>query len=438
MKRASGTTLALATLAAAVAAGGAEFHCDPVHGRADGDGSGAHPWRTVEEAIAAGVVEIATADGNVVHPGGRVKSGDTVVLHPGFHGALHLPAGYNESFVTFAAAPGAAAPRVSSVNIAGGRRWRIRGLEISPSYATGAQAKNPDRIVSLGERGDDRTSDLVVEDCYIHSVEDASGWSARDWIDKASSGIWLGRHGRGLVARNNYIRNVRFGIDLCAPDSLCEGNVVENFSADGIRVTRDGQTVRFNVVRNNFVGAGDGDGNHDDAIQAFLFNAGRGLLRNVTVCDNLLVERARPGLPFPNPLQGIGFFDGPLTNFVVAGNVALVGSYHGVSLYDAQGCTIRSNVCFNPGLPGGHLPWLMIGGKRGVALGNTVQDNFAHSFSLKADPEVQDARNALVSRDEANRRTADLARAIDGRFGRLHAAAARLRFPDGFLSGIFP
>jgi len=30
---------------------------------------------------------------------------------------------------------------------------------------------------------------------------------------------------------------------------VAEGNVVANFSADGIRVTRDGQTVQYNVIK---------------------------------------------------------------------------------------------------------------------------------------------------------------------------------------------
>lgn len=98
----------------------------------------------------------------------------------------------------------------------------------------------------------------------------------------------LGRHGRAHVALNNYILNTRFGINLCAPDCLAEGNVVANFSADGIRVTRDG------------------DDKHDDGIQAFLFNVRTGTLGNVTLRGNIILARETDDLPVPNELQGIG------------------------------------------------------------------------------------------------------------------------------------
>src|SRR5450759_2127786 len=50
------------------------------------------------------------------------------------------------------------------------------------------------------------------------SVLDTSAWTAKDWVAKPSSGIWLGRHGKAHVARNNYVLNTRFGINLCSPD----------------------------------------------------------------------------------------------------------------------------------------------------------------------------------------------------------------------------
>ncbi|MGQ9589366.1 MAG: hypothetical protein ACUVYA_03620 [Planctomycetota bacterium] len=109
-------------------------------------------------------------------------------------------------------------------------------------------------------------------------------------------------HGRRHAARNNYVLNVRFGIELCAPECLCEGNVVANFSADGIRVTRDGQIVRRNVIRNNLVSDRDGDPNHDDGIQAFLFNVETGTLRDVTIRENIIIARDAEAPPFPNPL----------------------------------------------------------------------------------------------------------------------------------------
>jgi hypothetical protein len=287
--------------------------------------------------------------------------------------------------------------------------------------------KPPRDLVQLGEHGDDACADLVVEDCFIFSVLDASAWSAKDWVAKPASGIWLGRNGTRHVARNNYVLNTRFGINLCAPEVVCEGNVVANFSADGIRVTRDGQVVRYNIVKNNFVGAKDGDDNHDDGIQAFLFNKGRGVIRDVTIKGNLIISRERDGLPFPNPLQGIGFFDGPLVNFIVEENVVLINHYHGITLGDAQNSLIRSNACFSRWANEKPKPWIMLGQKQKLARGNTVHNNLAHSFGFKDDREVKASNNEKVDEASFRKQLEALAAAIDQKFGRLHPVAKRPR-----------
>ena len=412
----------------ALAAGAAEFHCDPVRGTAAGDGSASKPWRTAEEVLAAKRVQMRGPDGQVVNPAAPVKAGDTVWLHSGYHGALRIGSGFNEQFITFAAATGAAA-QVAFVEIGEGCRWRVRGLTVSPSLAPAPPDRRPSSLVTLGERGGEESAELVVEDCYIFSATNTDAWTARDWVEKPANGIWLGRHGRGHVARNNYILNTRFGINLCAPDCRCEGNVIDRFSGDGIRVTRDGQVVEYNVVKNNFAGAEDGDRNHDDGIQAFLFNAGRGTLRNVVVRRNLIVARDTPGLPFLNPLQGIGFFDGPLVDFVVEQNVVFVNHYHGISLYDAQGCQVISNACCAPADAGKLRPWIMLGQKQRVAKGNTVRDNIACSFGFKADPDVRAENNVVVTEEAFRRARAELEARIVHAFGAVHAVAGRQRLP---------
>jgi parallel beta-helix repeat protein len=282
----------------------------------------------------------------------------------------------------------------------------------------------------LGEHGGEESANLVVEDCFVYSVLDTTAWSARDWVEKPASGIWLGRHGRHHVARNNYVLNTRFGIQLCAPDCVAEGNVVANFSADGMRATRDRQILQYNIIKNNFVGARDGDDNHDDGIQVFLFNAGTGTVRDVTLRGNLIIARETDGLPFPNPLQGIGCFDGPLVHFLVESNVVCVNHYHGISLYDAQGCTIQGNTCFSR-WPDRARPWIMLGRKKKQAEGNIVRNNLAHSYNFKADVQVKAENNLEVTLAVFNERLRALLAAINDKFGALHPTAKRPRLePD--------
>ena len=404
---------------------GAVFYCDPAAGSARGDGSIQRPWRTVEEVLSDGLIQLGDQDGKPVKADAPVRPGDTLLLRSGWHGVIRIPRGYNDRPITIAADKGHA-PEVGWVEIGEGSKWVLKGLTVSPSLAPRPLGRVPRNLVTLGERGGQESAELVVEDCFIYSVLDTADWTGKDWVEKPSSGIWLGRHGKGHVARNNYVLNTRFGINLCAPDCLCEGNVVANFSADGIRATRDGQIVQHNVIKNIFVGSQDGDRNHDDGIQVFLFNVGTGTVRNVTIRGNIIIARERDDLPFPNGLQGIGCFDGPLVNFLVEENVVCVNHYHGVTLGDAQGCTIQDNTVFTR-WPGRLRPWVMLGQKKNQARGNTVRGNLAHSFSFKADPEVKAENNGEVTAAAFQRELAELAASIDAKFGKLHAAAKRPR-----------
>jgi hypothetical protein len=416
---------ALLSLAAAAPLPAATFLCDPARGSPQGDGSAERPWRTIEEVLAARLVQICDKDGKPSNPKAPVRSGDTLLLRSGWHGVIRIPGGYNTAPITIASAPGQA-PQVGWIAVDGGKKWTVKGLTVSPSLAPAPLEKPPHDLVMLGERGEEDCEELVVEDCFVYSVLDTSAWSAKDWTDKPSSGIWLGRNGTRHVARNNYVLNTRFGINLCAPGVLCEGNVVANFSADGIRVTRDSQVVQYNVVRNVFVSDADGDKNHDDGIQCFLFNKGTGTVRDVTVRGNVIIARERDDLPFPNGMQGIGFFDGPLVNFLVEKNVVLVNHWHGITLGDAQGCTIRENACFSR-WTGEARPWICVGQKKSQAKGNTVRDNLAHTFDLKADAEVKAENNQKVTEPVFVQRMAERVAEIDKKFGKDHPAAKRPR-----------
>ena len=404
----------------------ATFYCDPANGSVAQAGTAEKPWGPLEEVIARGLIEIRGADGTLANPGAVVKAGDTVLLRDGYHGNIRIKAGCNEEFITIAAEAGHK-PGVGQVVIDGGRRWRVKGLLVSPSLAPRPPGKEPRHLVMLGEHGDEDSGWLEVEDCFVFSLPDASSWSAEDWVNRPASGIWLGRHGRAHAARNNFILNTRMGIDVCAPDCICEGNVIDGFSGDGIRVTRDGIEVRHNVIRNNFVGAADGDDNHDDGIQSFLFNKGRGLVRNVVIEGNVIVQRSQPGLPFPNPLQGIGFFDGPLVNYRVENNAVVVDHWHAVSLYDAQDCLIRGNAAWNP-VPGSkHRPWVLLGAKQGLAKGNRVENNLACSFSVEADKSARAEGNREVDEASFRKRWDEITGEIEKRYGETHPLAGSKR-----------
>jgi hypothetical protein len=371
------------------------IYLDPATGSATAPGTADAPWPGLADSIAAGL--LAT-----------VPDGKTLVLRDGNHGNAVFE-GTHATAVIIRAAPGAT-PKLGRLELRKGSGWHLRGLTVSPSFSAAPYTGN---IVSLGESGP--STDLVLEQSVVFDTADTSAWTAADWMG-AHSGILLGRNGTGLVVRTTHVFNVRFGIAITSFDSTVEGNLVADFSADGIRVTRDGDKVIDNMIKNVYVSAAAGDNNHDDAIQCFLFNVGTGTVKNVTLRGNVVINRENATQPFPAQLQGIGFFDGPLVNFTVEDNVVFVDHYHGVSLYDAQGSRVVNNLTYTRWGGAAH-PWVMLGEKLDMAEGNVVRDNIAHSFDLAADATVDAANNTVVTAAVAEKRLAERVTAIETKWG---------------------
>ena len=398
--------LVVAGLAAALAPafGGTTYYADPVKGSSVGDGSAAKPWKTLEEVVAQGQLK-------------TLKGGDTLLLLSGHHGAVTF-GGDNDATVTIAAAPGEH-PTLSRLTITRGSNWCVKGLVVSPSLGPAPYKGN---IVAFGEGGP--STRITVEDCYVFTVEDASGWDAAQWMN-ANSGILMGRNGRDLTLRNCFVRNTRFGITLTSFDSLCEGNVVSGFSGDGMRATRDGERVQYNIIKNCYMGPADGDNNHDDAIQCFLFNKGTGAMTGLTFIGNIIIGNEDPNQKLKHPCQALGFFDGPLVKFVVTDNVVSTEHWHGVSLYDAQECRVESNVTWTP--PGVRArAGIRLGTKQKLAKDNTVRNNYACSFDLKQPGTVAENNKPSTQAiyDEALKKAYQV---ICGKFGEKHVAAGRSR-----------
>ena len=379
------------------------YYSDPEKGKNEYDGSAKAPWGSLEDVVKAGQLK-------------KLKGGDTLLLRSGDHGDVHIR-GDNDEFIVIAAEKGQT-PRLARFVIESGKKWRVSGLTVSSSFA-----KKPYKgwMVELAEAG--AGSEIVFENSYVYSVLDTTKWSAKDWMS-CSSGILLGRRGTNLTLRNNYVLNTRFGVAADSPNSMVEGNVITDYSADGVRVTRDGITAQYNVIKNCYVSAKDGDDNHDDGIQVFLFNKGTGTVRDLTIKGNMIVSHEDPKQPFMHPMQGLGFFDGPLVNFLVEGNVICSETWHGVALYDAQGCKILNNACWCPPNPDIKCrPWVMLGTKQKQVKPNTVKDNLACSFNFKADSGVTAENNKIATEETFKKKQDELRKTIDEKYGKYHPVA---------------
>ena len=376
------------------------YYSDPVAGTPQGKGSADSPWQGLAEAVKAGHLT-------------KLKGGDTLLLRSGMHGDVAI-GGDNSSVITITAQEGHT-PQLSRLEIKQGSKWLLKKLTISSSFAA---APYKGYMVNLGERG--ASSDLTLEDCFVYGELDSSQWTIEQWMN-ATNGILVGRNGTNITLRNNYVLNTRFAVSVCSPDSLCEGNTIVNFSADGIRATRDNIVVQYNIIKNAFVSDADGDKNHDDLIQVFLFNKGKGTVKNITVRDNLLIGHDNATQAFANMPQGIGFFDGPLVDFVVEKNVVLTDHYHGISLYGAENCQILNNAVKSITPEGKLQPWIMLGIKKdGVSTGNRVENNIACSFNLKADASVMEKENKVVTEEAFTKAMQTAQATIFEKFGETH------------------
>ncbi len=360
---------------------GADFYVDPVSGSPSGDGSAGKPWRTIQDVIATAPIE----------------PGDTIWLRSGYHGALSITGRYNRDMVTIAAQPGHT-PAFAQITVTSSANWRFRGLHISPSFAPEHSARTMFRIASSPDGGPVR--DVVVEDCRLFSVEDASAWTLQDWNTKAANGIQAG--GTRITIRGNHAKNVNFGISVTATHSLVEHNVVENFAGDGMRGLGDHTVFQYNTVKNCY----DVNANHDDGFQSWSVGSdgkvGTGVVTGVVLRGNRIINYEDPTQPFRGTLQGIGLFDGMFVDWVIENNVVITDHFHGISVLGAKNTRVVNNTVLDPNSSRPGPPWIMVAAhKNGTPPEDCiVRNNLATAFRPAASGVVSD--HNIVIEDAAS------------------------------------
>jgi hypothetical protein len=396
--------LALLVLVVAVTAHANEFYIDPVDGSDAGDGSAANPWRSLEAVFDDGLIETRDwpdfpyEDGMqlvTVNAGAPVRAGDAIYLRDGYHGDLVIEHAYNTAPITVAAAPGAT-PHVRSLRIQSAQNWIVRGLSISPSYAATNEAIDLVEISNHNYFGP--AYDIEFSDSDLFSVDDASGWGANEWVNLASSGVYVGA--ARVSVHDNTIRNVRFGIGVDGADAGIRRNVIDGFSADGLRGLGDRDVFESNTVMNNKIGDPDDD-NHDDGFQSWTVgadgNVGTGEVTGVVLRGNLFINSTDPDDPLRSSMQGIGCFDGFFVGWTVENNVVITDHWHGISFYGMRDSAIVNNSVIDnvDGQPG--PPWIMVTDhKDGTPSSNVVvRNNLATDFELSGN-NITDDHNLLI------------------------------------------
>jgi hypothetical protein len=349
--------------------GGHAFYVDPLGGSASGDGSRAHPWRTLAEvehdglfATKPSILERATGGMAKANPGAPIQPGDTVYLLSGDHGAVTLQGffgktlvGYaNNDFITIEAAPGQT-PVLRKLQIIGGSKWVFRGLTFqnvndTGKYARGGSAQADLYMVTL--RGPHEN--IILDRNKFLSAPDVSKWSRMDWMRLRVSGV-EDRDGTCVAITNNKMWNIGFGLATQRSHFvLVSGNSIDHFSDDGIDYGSSDTIIENNSITNSIE---DEDGFHRDAMQGqpYDFNA---VIENVTIRNNTVIRLLDPNLAWPGYLQGIDTFDGIWKNISIIGNTVVTDAAHGISFYGVHNLLIKNNIllsdsgkvlpCLNP------------------------------------------------------------------------------------------
>jgi hypothetical protein len=366
-----------------------DFWVDPVAGADDGDGSAAHPWRTLQAVIDEKVdtwrwqpLPYTAGTSTLVRrhaAGAPVQPGDTIWLRGGLHGPLFIQGAYNAADVTIAAASGEI-PRLPTVRISAAEHWVVRGLSVSPWHGT---PNDQGAIVVVEDHGyHGPSSDVVLDGLEVFTVPDERLWrTSGDWDAKAWNGITVGAD--AVTVRGCSVRNVAFGIQMSGAGDRVEHCTVDGFWGDGLRGLGDDEVFERNLVKN----ARQVNDNHVDGFQSWSVGTGgvgTGVVRNVTLRGNVFLNFDDPSLPHLASMQGIGCFDGFYEGWVVENNVVATDHWHGISFYGATDVRIVNNTVLDRagGDPG--PPWIMVHAHKDgrASTGCLVRNNLTTDLAL--------------------------------------------------------
>lgn len=331
------------------------------------------------ETIVSNSTELQNAINNA-------QGGDTISLLSGDYGNLLISGKNNSSTVTIRAGNGAT-PVFTSVRIRNSSYWDLVGVHIKPRYSSGVDGS---KAVDLNGNY------LTVKDCIINYSDDISGWSKADWVARAGNGIIM--EGTNIKVLNNAISVVDHGISCGASNSLVSGNTVANFRGDGIRGLADDVIYEYNIIKNSFAV----DDNHDDGFQSWSYGSGgvgTGVVKNVVLRGNTIINYEDPNQPFRSNLQGNGLFDGMFENWLVENNLIITDHWHGISFYGAINCKIINNTVVDNNLTPSPDPWIMVTDHKngtpssGVIVRNNIATDFSLSGGVTADHNIEITMN---------------------------------------------
>lgn len=248
---------------------------------------------------------------------------------------------------------------------------------------------------------------VLVEDVYVSSAQDTSGWSVTDWLQRVRSGIFI-RGSSQVTVRNSTFENVFDAItDYHNSHTLIENNMVRNFAGDGIRAIGDHAIIKGNTI-SDCIKIND---NHDDGIQSWSYgpdgSPGQGELVGLRILNNTIVQSTGPHPLRCDHMHGVGFFDGFWRDLVIEGNTVMIDHWHGISVYGARDAVVRGNVVLyrkshakKHKFEGRKNSWIKVGPHKDGRPSQRVliEDNKAATFDIEGEDIVM-RRNTRLNED---------------------------------------
>lgn len=310
------------------------FYIDPLHGAVGNDGSSAHPWHTLAEAISA----------DKFHP----QAGDAYYLLSGPHGAIALKGLHKSNFITIAAAP-QAKPLVYGLTVTDSSKLLINGLTVENDGNVSGRA-----LVHLGhDITPDGTSDIIFTNNIVRTAPDDvfAKWDDAERTSRIKH-FAVSSNARCSTISHNVIRNVKNAIGIyAATDALILDNEISNFAYDGIDINGSRLTLRQNRIHDHL---SLHDGQHPDCVQG-IASATAPEAGDILIDGNLCLLQTDQAKAADRReiMQGISVFDGQWRNWTVINNIIITRSYHGISLFGVHHALVANNtvLSIDPRIP---------------------------------------------------------------------------------------
>lgn len=355
------------------------FYIDPVRGAVGNDGSSAHPWRTLGEAMASGRF--------------RPNGGDVYYLLSGQHGSIALKDVRNSQFVTIAAAP-QAIPLIDGLTIDNSSKLMIKGLTIENDGADAS--RNAGRaLVRIGhDVTPDGTRDIIFTGNMVRTAPDDAftKWSDSERSTRIKH-FAVSSNASCATISNNVIRNVKNAIGIYATtDVLAADNDISNFAYDGIDINGSRLTLRQNRIHDHM---SLHDGQHPDCVQG-IAAAKAQESGDIVIDGNLCLLQSDPAKAADRReiMQGISVFDGQWRNWTVINNIVITRSYHGISLFGVHHARVINNtvLSIDPRIPA----WIRSYPMKKPQGGRPPEDNIIRNNIANALPNIRGGPSGVM------------------------------------------